>query len=137
MDGNTKLVALVSLLLASTLFISITALEQGRRNERLQKLNDDDWVKQKITEAFPDFPVLTQLGDVKTPSIDIGGGFRWTTFEGQTVERISGQHPEYYRWFVVHQREPGSQYDPANHGHIGFITSDLEVFDVGLDVFLQ
>jgi hypothetical protein len=136
-DSRAKLTALASFIFASILFASITAVEMSQREAKLLKLSDDEWVKQKVAEKFSDFPVISYLGNVTTPSIDIGEGLRWTTSQGRIVEWASGQHPEYYRWFVVSQREPGDQYDPTNHRHVGFITSDLEIYDLGLDVFFQ
>ena len=130
MDGNTKMAAFISLLLASTFFLSITALEQRQRNERFQKLSDDDWCRQRIAEAFPDFPVINYLGNVtnttealKEPTLH---NMAWI------VEWKTGQHPEYFRWFSVSQREPDPvQLNPTNHYHEGFITSDLELYDDG------
>jgi hypothetical protein len=138
MDSNTKLVACISLLFATTLFITIIALEQNQRNQNLQLLSNDAWVNQTIAEAFPGFPVISYLGDVSKTSEELAGGINHRPDMAKVVERISAQHPEYFRWFTVSQREPDPiQGDPTNHHHVGFITSDLEVYDIGLDVGLQ
>jgi hypothetical protein len=138
MDRNTMLVAFISLLLASTFFLSVTVLENRQRDERLATLSDDNWVKREIAESFSGFPSISYLGNVTTTSIDIGNGVRWTTFQGKIVERTAGQHIEYYRWFTVSQRELDSvQWDPTNHYHLGFITSDLEIYDLGIDILYQ
>ena len=62
MGGAVKLVACVSILLASALFLSITVLERNQGSESLQMLSNDSWCRQRIAEAFPDFPVISNLG---------------------------------------------------------------------------
>jgi hypothetical protein len=137
-DRNTKLVTCISLLLASTFFLSITTLEQRQRNDRLLRLSDDEWCRQRIAEAFPDFPVTSYLGNVSNTAEELTGGINHRPDMAKIVERITGQHPAYFRWFTVSQREPDPlKWDPTNHHHVGFITSDLEVYDLGLDVLLQ
>ena len=137
MDRNTKLVTCISLLLASTFFLSITALEQRQRNDRLLRLSDDEWCRQRIAETFPDFPVITYLGNVSNTAEELTGGINHRPDMAKIVEWKSGQHPEYFRLFIVYQREPDLvQWDPTNHYHLGFVTSDLEVYDLGLDFTL-
>jgi hypothetical protein len=129
LDSNAKLVACVSLILVSAFFLSVTFLEKHQRDERLATLSNDDWVKQKIAESFPGFPVISYLGNVtntaeKLKELSLPNMAR-------IVEVATGQHPEYYRWFTVSQREPDPvQWDPTNHYHVGIITSDFELYDL-------
>lgn len=136
MDRNTKLTAFISLLLASAFFLSFALYERHQRDERLVKLSDDAWCKLKIAEAFPDFPVINYLGNVTNTAEErrVGG---FPNF-ARILEWKSGQHPEYFRLFSVYQRvyDP-VHWDHANHFHLGFITSDLEIYDIGLDPTLQ
>ena len=126
MDRNTKFVACISLLLASTFFLSITALAQQQRNERFQKLSDNNWCRQRITEAFPDYPVITFLGNVTNTAVEL----EKNNADAWTVYWMSGQFTEYYRWFTVSQREPDpALWDPTNLYDGGFITSDLEIYE--------
>ena len=136
MDNNTKVVACFAIILASLFFLSITSIEQSQRNLKLQQLSNDAWVNSTIAKAFPGFPVISYLGDLSKTSEELAGGISGRPDMAKVVEGISGQRPEYFRFFTVRQRE----YDPldtANHYHIGFITSDLDIYDVGLDVGLQ
>jgi hypothetical protein len=56
----------------------------------------------------------------------------------QIVVMNLGWQPDYYRLFMVYQREPDPvQWDPTNHYHFGFIASDLRVYDLGLDVMFE
>jgi hypothetical protein len=136
MNRSTRLVAFTSILLASTLFLGIAILEQKQTDQRLSKLSDDTWVKQKITESFPGFPVISYLGNVT--NMDQKLKEPGSTNMARIVEIETGQHPEFFRWFTVSQREPDPiQWDPTNHYHVGVVTSDLEVFDFGLDVAYQ
>jgi hypothetical protein len=50
--GNTKLADFVAVLLATTLFVLITAMEQEQRNERLQKLYDDECTRDVGLDVF-------------------------------------------------------------------------------------
>lgn len=143
MDGNTKLTALISLLLASAFFLSITVFEQNQRkqivllnelNQRLKILSNDTWCKLMIADRFSGFPVA-YLGNVTNTSELLKEGISPNMAE--IVVWKSGKHPEFFRWFSVFQRENDSiQFDPTNHYHLGFITSDLEVYDIGLDPML-
>ena len=136
MNSNTKLVACVSLILASAFFLSVTLLEKHQRDERLATLSNDDWVKRKIVESFPGFPVISYLGNVTNTAEKLKEP--GSTNMARIVEVETGQHPEYFRWFTVSQRGPDSvQWDPNNHYHVGVVTSDLEVFDFGFDVGYQ
>jgi len=137
MDNNTKMAACISFLLSVSFFLSVTFLEQHQRDERLQKLSDDQWCEQKLVEEFPDFPVIT-LRNVMNTAEELRGGINARPDLAKIVKWKTGQYPEYFRWFVVHQRELNpTQHDPNNHYHAGFITSDLDVYDLGLDILLQ
>jgi hypothetical protein len=136
LNSNTKLVACVTFILASAFFLSVTFLETRQRDERLATLSNDDWVKQKIAETFPGFPVVSYLGNVTNTAEKLKEP--GSTNMARIVEIETCQHTEYYRWFTVSEREPNPvQWDPTNHYHVGVVTSDLEVFDFGLDVGFQ
>ena len=130
MDSITKIVACFALLLASLFFLSITSIEQSQRNLKLQQLSNDAWVNQTISEAFPGFPVITRLEKVTFTEDKLREGI--TPNWAEIVVSKLGWRPEYYRLFTVYQREPVDG-DLNNHYHIGFITSELEVCDIGLD----
>jgi hypothetical protein len=130
MDSITKIVACFALLLASLFFISITSIEQSQRNLKLQQLSNDAWVNQTIAKAFPGFPVIARLEKVIYTEDKLREGIKpnWA----EIVVSKLGWQPEYYRLFTVYQRRPVDG-DLYNHYHIGFITSELEVCDIGLD----
>jgi hypothetical protein len=131
LESKTKVVAFISLLLASTFFFSVTVLEDQQQEERLAKFTDDAWVKQKIAETFPDFPVIIRLDKVTNTTKEFQNGV--TPNWAEIVVDTLGWQPDYYRLFIVYQRNP-TDGDLFNHYHFGFITSDLEVFDIGQDV---
>jgi hypothetical protein len=136
MDSNTKVIACFAVLLASMFFLSIMVIEQHQRNQNLQLLINDGWVNKTIAEAFPGFPVISYLGDVVNMAEELNRAI--LPNYAKIVVSLTDQHPEYFRWFTVSQREDNlGKHDPTNHYHIGFITSDLEVYDVGIDVGLQ
>ena len=135
MNNNSKIVACFAVLLASMFFLSIVSIEQSHRNLIFQQLSSDAWVKQKIVEAFPDFPAVT-YEEVTDTSLKIKEAIALNM--ARIVIMKLGWEPEYYRLFVVYQREPNPvRWDPSNHFHVGFIGSDLEVHDLGLDVVFQ
>ncbi len=103
MDNNTKMVACISFLLSVSFFLSVTFIEQHQRDERLQKLSDDQWCEQKLVEEFPDFPVVT-LRNVMNTAQELRGGINARPDLAKIVKWKTGQYPEYFRWFVVHQR---------------------------------
>jgi hypothetical protein len=86
-----KIVACISLL-TLTFFLSVTAIEQYQRNERLQRLSDDDWCRQRIAEAFPGFPVISFLGNVTNTAEKLKEGTLPNI--ALVVEWKSGKHPE-------------------------------------------
>lgn len=136
MKRNAKLVACIALLLASTFFISVTILQQNQRNEGIRKLSNDTWSRQMIAEAFPDYPVITRLDEVTNTSEQLKVEIKPNIAE--IIVGTLGWQPEYYRVFMVYQREPDPvQWDPTNHYHFGFIASDLRVYDLGLDVMFE
>jgi hypothetical protein len=118
------------------ILLSITALEQNQRNDNLQKLSNNTWCSQRIAELFPDFPVIARIEKVTNTAEKLQEGIRPNI--AKIVVWTVGYQSEYYKLFLVYQREPDPlQLDPTNHYHIGFITSDLEIFDLGIDVMLQ
>jgi hypothetical protein len=131
LDDKTTIVAFISLLLASTFLLSITVLENQQRKERLAKFTDDAWVKQKIAETFPGFPVIYRLDKVTNTTKELQNGV--TPNWAEIVVDTLGWKPDYYRLFMVYQRNPVDG-DLSNHYHFGFITSDLKVYDIGQDV---
>jgi hypothetical protein len=131
LNGKTKTVAFTSLLLASAFFLSIIVLENQQSKERLVKFTDDAWVNQKIAETFPDFPVITRLDKVTNTTKELQNGV--TPNWAEIVVDTLGWQPDYYRLFMVYQRNPVDG-DLSNHYHFGFITSDLMVHDIGQDV---
>jgi hypothetical protein len=98
---------------------------------KLQQLSNDAWVNQTIAEAFPGFPVITRLEKVTYTEDKLREGNKpnWA----EIVVSKLGRQPEYYRLFTVYQREPVDG-DLSNHYHIGFVTSELDVCDIGLDI---
>lgn len=131
MKNDAKLVTLVSLILASAFFLSVTFLEHHQRDERLAKFTNDAWVKQRIAETFPDFPVITRLDKVTDTARELENGV--TPNWAEIIVDTLGWRPDSYRLFRVDQRDP-VEGDLPNHYHFGFITSDLEVHDIGQDV---
>jgi hypothetical protein len=102
-------------------------------DERLTLLSDDGWVKSQISKSFPGFPVVSYLGNVTNTAEKLRDLTQPNM--ARIVVRVTGRHPEYFRWFTVSQSVSDPvQWDPANHYHVGVITSDLEVYDLGLDV---
>ncbi|HUV33957.1 MAG TPA: hypothetical protein VMW22_03445 [Candidatus Desulfaltia sp.] len=98
---------------------------------RLRVLSDDEWCRQKIAETLPVFNYIV-LGEVECTR-DVREEVVQPN-RGEFVDSMSGRHPEYSRWFIVHQREPDpSGLDPDNHFIVGFITSDLELHHLELD----
>ncbi len=103
--------------------------------ENLKKISNDTWVRQQLATRFPDYPVVSYLGNVSDTSEELLR--RVSPNFGRVVEFVSGEHPEYFRMFTVSQREVGGQEDPTNHWHLGFITSYLVIYDLGIDTGLQ
>ncbi len=134
MDSKAKYVSALAILLATAFFLS--TVYNNPRSESLAKLSDDAWVKQRLADRFPGFPVTSFLGEVTDTQKKLKEPILPNT--AQIVELVSGKHPEYFRWFTVSQREGSStSWDPSNHYHLGFITSDLEIYDLGLDEGIQ
>jgi hypothetical protein len=135
LDRRSKFIASLSFLIVLSIFISFAAVQLARESEKIHMLSDSELMKSKVAERFPDFPVISLDGVINT-ALQLMTPV--SPNRAQIVVLTSGKQPEYFRWFMVYERTPDPvQYDPTNHFHQGFITSDLEIYDVGLDVLLQ
>lgn len=99
----------------------------------VEKLSDDAWCKGLISENCPGFPVI-ELGKVLNTAYVSKGVYvpNW----GRTVTMVTQSNPEYFRIFEAYQREHVG-FDPDNHFYLGFITSDLKIYLLGLDAGLD
>ena len=105
-----------------------TLSDELRREDPLLRLSNDTWCKQRILAAFNGFTNITYLGNMTDTAEKLREP--GTPNMAKIVVLASGRVPGYFRWFTVQQ-------STGDHWHVGFITSDLEVYDLGLDVGFQ
>ena len=133
---NRRLLLIGFVAVLSISLVGLYLQERQLRADRLQKLSDDEWCKRKIAEAFPSCSGYIVLENVTSTAEARRMGVRPNY--GELVVWISGKNPEFFRWFISFIYEPDPiQYDPNNHFYPGFITSDLELYNLPLDTFLQ
>ena len=123
-----KLLWVVFTILVAVISVGAIAAQkqQTLRAQKLNQLSNDIWCRQKISETYPSYPIITFLGNVtKLTRLAISQGHGDATW----VNSTAGPQTEYYRFFEVSKRaEDPNNWDPSIFAS-GFITSELKVYD--------